>query len=63
MNGTKKSGENMYIGRENYKNVLSYVDFTRICNDMSQFSELTIDILINGITFSLQYSAITFKWR
>ena len=43
----------MYIGREEEKNMLSYVDFTILCNVISRFTELFIDILINGMACPL----------
>ena len=41
----------MYIGREDQKNISSSVDFTRIFNGISRFTESNIDILKEGITF------------
>ena len=52
--------EHMYIGREDEKNILSYVDFTRLRNVMSRFPELSIDILTNGISFPLSSSTRAF---
>ena len=43
--------EQMYIGREDQKNILSYVDFTRLCYVISQFTRLSFGILKEGITF------------
>ena len=40
--------EQMYIRSKDKKNILSYVDFTRFCNAISQFSEWNIDILEKG---------------
>ena len=45
----------MYIGREYQKYILSYLDFTRLCNVISRFPELNIDILKEGISFPLLY--------
>ena len=42
---------------------MSYVYFSRIRNAISQFPELSTDILTNCITFTLSYSARAFKWR
>ena len=41
--GQKK--ERMNIGREGDKNILSCVDFTRLCNVMSKSPELSLDVL------------------
>ena len=53
----------MYIGREDQKNILSCVDFTRLFNIINRFSELNIDILREGISFNLSYGSIAFKQR
>ena len=53
----------MYIGIEDEKNILSYVDFTISRNVVSLFLELSIDMLTNGNTFPLPSSARAFKWR
>ena len=53
----------MYSGRKEQKNILSYVDFNRLCNVISQFSKLNLDILKGGITFTLSYSSRTCKRR
>ena len=53
----------MYIGRDDDKNNLSHIDFTRLYNVISRFPELSIDILTNGITFTLSYSTRAFKQR
>ena len=37
-------------GREKY---LSYVDFSRLCNVINQFPDLSIDIFTDVITFTL----------
>ena len=43
--------EPIYIGREDERNILSYVDLTILRNFISRFTELSIDILTNSITF------------
>ena len=53
----------MYIGKEEEKNILSHVDFTRLCYVMDHFSYLFIDIFTNVITFPLQSSTRGFQWR
>ena len=53
----------MHIGREDQKESLSYVEFNRICNVISLFSELNLDILKEGITFPISYVSISCKWR
>ena len=45
----------MYIGGEEKKNILRFVDFLKLCNVTNQFTYLTIDILTNGITLPLSY--------
>ena len=42
--------EQMYNGREDLKNILSYVDFTILCNVIKQFPELNLNIAKEGIT-------------
>ena len=49
----------MCIGKENFS--LIHVDFTRLRNAIRWFTELYIDILTEGITFSLSYSARYFN--
>ena len=53
----------MNIGREEKKNILSCVDFSRLCNFINRFPVLFIDILTNGITFPLSSSERDFQWR
>ena len=53
----------MYIGREEEKNMLSYVDFTILCNIISRFPDFYIDSLINGINFPISSSKRDFKQR
>ena len=53
----------MYIGREDEKNILSYLDLTILRNVISQFPKLSINILKDVINFSISYSARAFKWR
>ena len=42
---------------------LIFIGFTRLLNDISRFTELSIDILTKVITFSLSSSARSFKRR
>ena len=53
----------MCIGREDDTNILSYVDFSRLCNVMLGFPEFSTDFSTNGITFTLSYSERAMKWR
>ena len=53
----------MYIGREDEKNILSYLDLTILRNVISQFPKLSINIFKDVINFSISYSARAFKWR
>ena len=43
----------MYIGREKEKNILSHVDFTRLCNEINRLPDLSIDISTYDITSPL----------
>ena len=43
----------MYNGREDLKNILRYVDFTRICNFKKEYPKLNHNILKEGITLTL----------
>ena len=36
--------EPMYVAREKWKNILSYVDFSKICNVIKSFPELKQNI-------------------
>ena len=44
--------EQMYNGREDEKNILSYVHFERLCNFIKIFTEFNKDFVKEGITFS-----------
>ena len=46
----------MYNGREDLKNMLSHVDFTRLCNAMQKLSEFNLNIVKGGINFPLSLS-------
>ena len=43
----------MYIVIEDEDFFLSYGDFTRLCNFIRQFPDVSIDILTHGITLPL----------
>ena len=45
--------EQMYIGREDEKNIFSCADFTRLCNFIRNFPEFSLGIFNNDITFPL----------
>ena len=51
----------MYIVRQEEKNILSYVDFVRLCNVINQYPCSSINILTNGIAFPISYSSRAFK--
>ena len=51
------------FGREDEENILSYVHFNILCNGISQFTVLSLDILKEGIAFTLSCSAIDYKIR
>ena len=50
-NKQKYKTEHMCIGREEENNILSYVDFLRLCNVINQFPGLSIDILKICVNF------------
>ena len=53
-------GTHVYWNRGG-ENILIYVDLLRLCNVTDQFPDLSIDILTNGITFTLKYNAEDFQ--
>ena len=53
----------MFIGSEEERIILSYVDFTILCNIISRFPDFYIDSLINGINFPISSSKRDFKQR
>ena len=55
--------DNMMIKREDIENILSYYDFSRLYNAISQFPELIPEFLRNRITFPLPKSKISIEWR
>ena len=55
-NRQMRQKEEMFFSRDDYKNVLGYFDYSRICNVTSKFTELSPDMLNFGITFILYRS-------
>ena len=55
--------EQMYNAREEMMNILSYVDFSKLCNVMKVFTELNQNILKEGITFSFLSSSRDVEWK
>ena len=53
----------MCIGREDDKNIFSYVDFLRLFNIILRFPELSADFLTNGIIFPNSNRKRTMEWR
>ena len=53
----------MCIGREDDKNISSYVDFSILCNFVLRFPELSTEFSKNGIIFTLLYIKIATEWR
>ena len=53
----------MYNGREGLKSILSYVDFTILCNPIKKFSEFIHIFVKEGITFPLLLGSRSIKWR
>ena len=53
----------MYVERDIGKNILSYVDFSKICYVIKYFSELKQDFGEEGIAFPSSSSSIAIEWR
>ena len=53
----------MYVARERGRNILSCVDFSKICHVIKYFPELKQDIGIEDINFPLSYSSRAIEWR
>ena len=51
-NKDNQQTEQMYNGREDEKNILSYVHFERLFNFIKIFTEFNKDFVKEGITFS-----------
>ena len=52
----------MFILREDFKNILVYYDYSRLCNVITNFFELSPDILKNWIILPLSKSKISIEW-
>ena len=44
---------NNYIGIWEGRNIFSHVNFSRICNFINRFTDLSIGVFTNAITFTL----------
>ena len=53
----------MYSGREDEKNILGYLDFSRLNNVIKQFPGLNIDVLSDSITSYLLYIGRSIEYR
>ena len=53
----------MYNRRDNLKNILSYVDFTKLCNVIKQSTELNHNIVKEGIIFPVSLGSRAIKRR
>ena len=53
--------EQMLNGREDLKNILSYVDFIIFCNVINEFYELNHNIEKEGITFPISLGSRDLK--
>ena len=53
----------MFFSRDDYKNVLGYFDYSRICNVTSKFTELSPDMLSFEIKFPMSKSQRSIEWR
>ena len=53
--------EQMYNQREYLKNILSCIDFNRLCNVIKQFPELNHNIAKEGISFPFLLGSRSFK--
>ena len=53
----------MFIAREDVKNISIFVDFSRLCNVILIFPELSREFLTNWITFPLSNIKRATEWR
>ena len=53
----------MYVARERGRNILSCVDFSKICDVIKSFTLLKQNIEKEDITFYLLSSSRTIEWR
>ena len=53
----------MYTVRDEEKNILSYVDFLRLCNLINELLDMDIGFFTGCITFPLSYSKRYIQWR
>ena len=53
----------MCIGREDDKDILSYVDFSRLCIVIKLFPGLSANFLTSGNTFPILFSERSRQWR
>ena len=51
------------MARERGRNILSYVDFSRICDVIKSFTELGQNIGVEDINFPLSSSLRAIEWR
>ena len=54
--------EEMYIAREKIKNILSYVDFSKLCHVITYFTKLNKTFGQEDITFPLSSSSRAIEW-
>ena len=52
----------MYISREKRENILSYVDFSKVCHVITYFPELNQKFGQEDITFPISSSSIAIEW-
>ena len=52
-NKQSQKKEDMFISREDFRNILSYCDYSRLCYVITKFLEIIPELLENGIKFSL----------
>ena len=55
--------EPMYVERKIGRNILSYVDFSKICDVIKSFPELKENIGKEDTTFPLSSTSREIKWR
>ena len=55
--------EQIYNVREELMNILSYVDFEKMCNIIKNSPGLNHNFVKEDITFPLLYSSRAIKWR
>ena len=61
-NKKSQEKEEMYIARDNFRNVFDYCDSSRFCNGTTKFTGLSPAMLNYGITFPMYSVQKSIKW-